>query len=100
MTGLTIKDATGRVVVDMTMDLAQSMGSVDTGGANGSLALGAPPAGKTLFLYCRAPGRHAIGKGKLPGVTITGANMTWEYSFNTLNWGFFAAPSRIYYGYY
>ncbi|NWD74843.1 hypothetical protein HX890_12085 [Pseudomonas gingeri] len=100
MTGLTIKDATGRVVVDMTMDLAQSMGSVDTGGANGSLALGAPPAGKTLFYIVVPLVDTQLEKGKLPGVTITGANMTWEYSFNTLNWGFFAAPSRIYYGYY
>jgi hypothetical protein len=85
----------------MTMFISQSMGYVDTGGGNGSITVPAPPSGKTLY-YQIVP-LVDLGKdlGKKPGVTLSGRNLSWAYSFYTGGgWGYFAANCRIYYGYY
>jgi len=100
MTGLTIRNAAGQVIVDMAMNLAQNMGSVDTDSANGSLNIGSAPAGKTIFYIVVSLVSTNREKGKLPGVTIAGPVMSWTYSYNTLGWGNFSANARIFYGYF
>jgi hypothetical protein len=99
MTGLTIRNAAGQVVVDMTMNISQTQGSVDTGGVNGGTTIPAPPAGKTQYVIV-VPLVTTGVTGKLPGVTLSGTSLTWAYSYATNGWGFFSANVRIYYGYY
>ena len=99
MTGITIKNSAGKVMVDMTMFISQTQGSVDTGGAAGSITIPAPPAGKTQY-YIIVPLVTTGVTGKLPGVTLSGSTLSWAYSYATNGWGFFSANARIYYGYY
>lgn len=99
MTGLTIKNAAGQVMVDMTMFISQTQGAVDTGGVGGSITIPAPPAGKTQY-YIIVPLVTTGVTGKLPGVTLSGSTLSWAYSYATNGWGFFSANARIYYGYY
>jgi len=99
MTGLTIRSADNKVLVDMTMFISQTQGSVDTGGVNGGITIPAPPTGKTQF-FIVVPLVNMGNTGKLPGVTLSGNSLTWAYLYPTNGWGFFSANSRIYYGYY
>lgn len=100
MTGLTIKTANGTVLVDMTMKISQTLGSVDTGGANGSIAIPAAPAGKVLYFIVVPLVDLQREKGKRPGVALVGTTLSWAYSYSTNGWGYFSANCRIYYGYY
>ena len=99
MTGITIKNAAGQVMVDMTMFISQTQGFVDTGVVNGGVTIPAPPAGKTQY-YIIVPLVTTGVTGKLPGVTLSGTSLTWAYLYPTNGWGFFSANARIYYGYY
>lgn len=99
MTGLVIRNQAGQVMVDMTMNISQTQGSVDTGGVNGAIAIPAPPAGKTQY-YIIVPLVTTGVTGKLPGVTLSGGVLSWQYLYATNGWGFFSANARIYYGYY
>lgn len=100
MTGLTIRSATGAVLVDMTMNISQDQGFIDTGGVNGSIAIPAPPAGKTQFFGVVPLVDMQREAGKLPGVTMTPGVLSWAYLYPTNGWGFFSANARIFYGYY
>lgn len=100
MTGLFIQTADEKVLVDMTSKISQMVGSVDTGGAAGSIAIPAPPAGKVMFYIVVPLVDLAREKGKKPGVTITGNTLSWSYSYSTSGWGYFSANCRIYYGYH
>lgn len=100
MTGLVIRNTSNVVMLDMTMNISQHQGYVDTGGAAGSAALPVVPTGKTRFYLVLPLVDLSKEKGKKPGVTISGDSMSWSYSFSTANWGYFAANCRIYYGYY
>lgn len=100
MTGLVIKNSAGVVMLDMTMNISQHQGSVDTGSANGSAAIPAVPAGKTRFYIVVPLVDLQRERGKKPGVTITGNTLSWAYSYATNGWGYFSANCRIYYGYY
>lgn len=100
MTGLTVRLSDGTVMVDMTMNLPQTLGYVDTNSAAGSITLPVPPAGKTLFYIPVPLVNTSMARGKLPGITISGQTMSWGYSYNQLYWGNFSANTRIYYGYY
>lgn len=100
MTGITIKANDGRVLVDMTMNISQTLGSVDTGGANGSVTIPGPPAGKTLYFIVVPLVDLQREKGKKPAVTLSGTSLAWVYSYNPNGWGYFSANCRIYYGYY
>ena len=100
MTGLVIRDALNRLMVDMTMSISQHMGSVVTVGANGSATIPAPPSGKTAY-FIVVPLVDLQGpNGKKPGVTLSGASLTWQYSHPGGSWGFFNANCEIFYGYY
>lgn len=99
MTGITLKNAANQVLVDMTMFISQTQGSVDTGATGGSLAIPAPPAGKTQY-FTIIPLVDMGNTGKLPGVTLSGGVLSWAYLYPTNGWGFFSANARIYYGYY
>lgn len=99
MTGITIKNAANQALVDMTMFISQTQGSVVTGAVNGGITIPALPAGKTRFLIV-VPLVNVGSTGKLPGVTQSGSTLTWAYSYPTNGWGFFSANARIYYGYY
>jgi len=100
MTGLTIRDSSGRVLVDMSMNISQTQGYVDTGGANGSIAIPAPPYGKTQYYIVVPLVDLQLEKGKKPGVTLTSGAISWSYSYSTAGWGYFSANCRIFYGYY
>jgi hypothetical protein len=100
MTGLTIRNEAGLVTLDMTMNISQQMGSVITGGVNGSAPIFSPPDGKRLFYIVVPLVDLEKEKGKRPGVTISGTTLTWSYSYNTNGWGYFSANCRIDYGYY
>lgn len=100
MTGLTIYDAAGRLLVDMTMNISQTQGSVDTGGANGAISIPPPPAGKTQYFIVVPLVSMQRGAGKAPGVTLVGGTLSWRYLYPTNGWGFFSANCRIFYGYY
>ncbi len=100
MTGLSIKAANGTTLLDMTMSISQNLGSVITGGVNGSTTIPPAPPGKTIFYTVVPLVDLQRDKGKRPGVTLSGATMTWAYSFSDNGWGFFAANCKIYYGYY
>ena len=100
MTGLTIRNTDGSLLLDMTSKISQTMGSVVTNSSNGSAAIPLPPEGKTAF-FCVVPLVDLQReKGKRPGVTMSGTSLTWNYSYNTNGWGYFSANCRIYYGYY
>jgi hypothetical protein len=100
MTGLTLKTSAGVVLVDMTMKISQMVGSVVTGGVNGSVAIPSPPAGKTMFYIVVPLVDLQREKGKQPGVSLSGTTLSWAYSYNTNGWGYFSANCQIYYGYY
>lgn len=100
MTGLVIRNSAGQVMVDMTMKISQTQGSVDTGGANGAISIPAPPAGKTQFYIVVPLQDLQLERGKRPGVTLSGSTLSWSYSYATNGWGYFSANCRIYYGYY
>ncbi|WP_122509941.1 hypothetical protein [Pseudomonas viridiflava] len=100
MTGITIKAADGRVLVDMTMKLSQTMGSVDTNSVDGTVAIPVPPTGKSAYFIVVPLVDLQREKGKKPGVTLSGTSLSWAYSYNTNGWGYFSANCRIFYGYY
>ena len=83
MTGLVIKDSAGNVLVDMTMRISQTQGSVTTGGANGSISIPSPPTGKTAFFIVVPLVDLQREKGKKPGVTLSGNTLSWAYSYST-----------------
>lgn len=99
-TGLVINDVNGINLVNMTMFISQTTGSVDTNGVNGSITIPSPPAGRKLFFSVTPLVDLQVEKGKRPGVTLDGNTITWVYSYNTNGWGFFSANCRIRYGYY
>lgn len=100
MTGLVIRDALNRLMVDMTMSISQHMGSVVTGGANGSATIPAPPSGKTAY-FIVVPLVDLQGpNGAKPGVTLSGTALSWRYQHAGESWGFFNANCEIFYGYY
>lgn len=101
MTGLVIRDINNRVLVDMTSSISQTQGSVDTNSAlNGSVGISPLPANKNRWFNIVPLQDLQLEKGKKPGVTISGNTLSWNYSFATNGWGYFAANCRIYYGYY
>lgn len=101
MVGLVIRDKeTGLIKVDMTSFISQEIGSVDTGGQNGSIQIPDAPLGRHLFFSVRPLVDLQVEKGKRPGVTLVGTTLSWAYSYNTAGWGFFSANCRISYGYY
>lgn len=100
MTGLTIRNAAGQVTVDMTMNISQHQGSVDTGAVNGAIAIPGPPPGKTQYFIVVPLQDLQLERGKKPGVTLSGGVLSWAYSYATNGWGYFSANCRIYYGYY
>jgi hypothetical protein len=100
MTGLVIRDTSGRVTLDMTMNISQLVGYVDTGGGNGAIGIPVVPSGKTPFYIVMPLVDLQSEKGKKPGVTQTNGSLSWSYSFSTSGWGYFAANCRIFYGYY
>lgn len=100
MAGLQAWDPTGRQILNMTMKISQTQGFVDTGGANGAIAIPGAPGGKTQFFIVVPLVDMQLDKGKRPGVTLSGGVLSWQYIFNTNGWGFFAANCRIFYGYF
>lgn len=102
-TGLKVYSPAGLLLLDMTTSITQMMGYVDTGGANGSLSIPLPPAGKTLFHAVAEIGVQSKGLGKRPGVTVSigssSALLSWSYSYPG-GWGFYSINCRIHYGYY
>lgn len=101
MVGLVIRDRdTGLIKVDMTMSISQTHGSVITNSANGSVAIPAPPTGKTQYPIVVPLQDRQMEKGKLPAVSIDAGILSWVYSYNTNGWGYFAVNCIIYYGYY
>lgn len=100
MTGITIRRSDGSLMLDLTTKLSQNLGFVDTNSVNGSITIPAPPSGKTSYYICVSLVDTQLEKGKIPGVTISGTTLSWQYSYNTLGWGNFSANTRIYYGYY
>jgi len=100
MTGLVIRNTSNVVMVDMTMNISQRQGYVDTGAVNGSASLPELPTGKTRFYIVVPLVDLQLEKGKKPGVTISGNSMSWSYSYSTGGWGYFSANCRIFYGYY
>ncbi|MBD8601519.1 hypothetical protein IFT80_02560 [Pseudomonas sp. CFBP 8771] len=101
MAGLILRNpANGQEILNMTGNYSQGLGSVVTGGVNGSAAISSPPAGKTLFYVVLPLVDLQREKGKRPGVTISGNTLSWTYSYNTNGWGYFSANCRIFYGYY
>lgn len=97
--GMQVFGPDGRLYVDLTYNISQHAGSVDTGGGAGSIALPTLPAGKRYFYYIVALSGTGENKGVYPGVTITGNMMTWQYQFRAW-FGRYAQNVRIYYGYY
>lgn len=101
MTGLYIQDSAGKLLVDMTSKISQNVGFWDTNGANGSIVIPLPPAGKQNYYIVVPLVDTNKGRGKLPGVTLTSQQyLNWVYSYDTNSWGNFSALARIYYGYY
>lgn len=100
MTGLVIRDANGRLLVDMTMNISQTQGFIDTNGVNGAIAVPLAPTGKTPFIIIVPLQDLQLEKGKKPGVTLSNGTLSWAYSYSTNGWGYFSANCRIYYGYY
>jgi len=100
MTGITIRDDSNRLLVDMTMRISQNLGYVDTGGGNGAVGLPSPPVGKQLYYVVVPLVDLQREKGKRPAVTLSGTSLSWVYSYNTNGWGYFSANCRIFYGYF
>lgn len=100
MTGLVIRNSAGVVLVDMTMNISQRQGVVNTGSVNGSVTIPSLPTGKTRFYIVVPLVDLQMEKGKKPGVTISGNTLSWSYSYATNGWGYFSANCAIYYGYY
>lgn len=101
--GLTVLDADGLLLLDMTNSISQMLGYVDTGAANGAITIPLPPAGKTLFYAITELSAQSKYLGKRPGVTLTlgpvSAALSWQYSYAS-GWGFYSLNCRIHYGYY
>lgn len=100
MTGLVIRNSAGVVTLDLTYNISQLQGYVDTGGTNGSTSIPTVPSGKTPIYIVMPLVDLQVEKGKRPGVTISNGSLSWSYSFSPNGWGYFAANCRIFYGYY
>lgn len=101
MTGIACWDNAGRPILDMTMQISQMQGFIDTNAQlSGSVAIPGPPGGKTQWFLVVPLQDLQMEKGKRPGVTLFGGVISWNYSFATNGWGYFAANCRIFYGYY
>lgn len=100
MAGLQTWDSVGRNLVNMTMQISQMQGYVDTGAVNGAINIPGAPNNKTQFFIVVPLQDLQAEKGKRPGVTLSGGVLSWAYSFSTNGWGYFAANCRIWYGYF
>lgn len=98
-TGLRVYNTSGLLTLDMTSNISQMIGYVDTGGANGSRVIPAAPVGRTLFYAISELQAQNKGLGKRPGVTLTGTSLSWNYSYAS-GYGFYSMNCRIHYGYY
>ena len=98
--GLVARGINGQVILDMTSSISQNVGSIVTGGANGSIQIPSPPAGNTAYFIVTPLVDMNRSKGKLPGVSLNGTTLSWQYSYNGNGWGFFSANCEIFYGYY
>lgn len=91
------------VLVDMTSNISQMMGYVDTGAVDGYIDVAAPPGGAQFFYALAEIAPNLDAKGSKPGVSITnnGASyrIDWRYSFSS--WlGVYPINCRIHYGYF
>lgn len=98
--GLVARNKGGQVILDMTASISQEVGFVVTNGANGSIAIPPPPAGKTSYFSVVSLVNMDGWRARLPGVVLSGTTLSWAYSYPTRGWGFFSANCRIHYGYY
>lgn len=97
--GIQVFDAGGRLVIDMTRSYSQHQGNVTTNAVNGSITIPPLPAGKRRFYFVVGMGSSNTWRGKLPGVTVSGNVLSWQYLFSPW-FGAFAQNATIYYGYY
>lgn len=97
--GMQVFGSDGRLLVDMSSSISQHQGDAVTNAAAGSIALPALPSGKRRFYIVVPLVDTQLGKGKKPGVTISGNVLSWEYKYSPW-FGQFSANCRIYYGYY
>jgi hypothetical protein len=98
-TGIQVWDEDGRLLIDMTRSYSQHQGSVTTGAANGSTTMPALPAGKQRFYFTVPVGSSNSWQGKLPGVTVSGNTLSWQYLHSTW-FGQYSQNAVIHYGYY
>lgn len=97
--GLKAYSSDGKLILDMTTDISQMLGYVDTNKANGSMTIPAAPAGRTLFYAVAALDLQNKNLGKQPGVTLSGRTLSWQYQYAG-GWGYYSMNCRIHYGYY
>jgi hypothetical protein len=96
MAALTIKDTTGRVILDMTSAVPREIGSFSTGTSSGSTTVSVP-AGRLWWV--RSVTATTGRKGKGPALTVSGNTFTWAFSY-VAGLNEYPVAATIYYGVY
>lgn len=82
--GLQVKDLAGNVILKITDRLTRLVGSVNTGIANGSLAIPNPGNGAVFFVIQPISGT-VLSTNTAPVVTLSGSTLTWTFPAGTAN---------------
>lgn len=99
-TGMQVFDDFGRLSIDLTRFVSVHQGSVVTGAApSGTITMPPLPAGRSRFYYSVGLVSSQGYKGKLPGITVSGNSLTWQYLHSTW-FGQFSMNCEIFYGYF
>lgn len=91
------------VLVDMTTDISQVVGFIETGVNDGYADVPAPPSGRNFLYFMTEYAPNINCQGVRPGVSITPMGATyrisWQFKFS--GWpGTYKINCRINYGHY
>lgn len=79
--GLEIYDASGNLIVDRFTSLGRVLGSVNTGGASGSISHDGFGTGVPFyFVYAQVANNQWANEW--PDISFSGLDMTWSYQSN------------------
>lgn len=80
MAGLIVKNTAGQVMLDMTSRISRTVGSFDTGTADGSVSVNFPDG---VRWFIRVPNASTGLKGKPPAISLSGNTFSWAFAYRS-----------------